>query len=127
MKDRSQTIVQEDKAPSHAHHVQGAVYILHKVIRLLWTGNSPDLNMIEPCWGHLKRITTEKDAPKSQKKAAKAWSQAWKDLKQSQIQHWIKQIERHIKKVIQLKGGNNYQEDHARDPPKKPRRHNIYS
>jgi hypothetical protein len=49
-KDRPSTIVQEDKAPSHAHYIQGRVYDLYQIIRLLWPGNSPDLNPIEPCW-----------------------------------------------------------------------------
>ena len=80
MKDRPQTIVQEDKAPSHAHHAQAAVYSLQKVIRLLWTANSPDLNMIEPCWGHLKRITIEKGAPKSREEAAKPEARSGKIL-----------------------------------------------
>ena len=89
MKDRPQTIVQEDKAPSHAHQIQGTVYDLHKMIQLLWAGNSPNLNMIEPCWGHLKQVTTKKGAPKSREEATKAWTKAWKDLEQSRIQHWI--------------------------------------
>ena len=72
MKDQPQIIIQEDKISLHTHHVQDAIYILHKVIQLLWAGNSPDLNMIELCWGHLKRITTEKDALKSREEAAKA-------------------------------------------------------
>jgi hypothetical protein len=41
--------VQEDKAPSHAHKTQKKVYNIHEIQRLLWPGNSPDLNMIEPC------------------------------------------------------------------------------
>jgi hypothetical protein len=48
-------IVQEDLAPSHAHRAQVAVYSAAEVTRLVWCPNSPDLNMIEPCWPHLKR------------------------------------------------------------------------
>jgi hypothetical protein len=46
--DRPGTLVQEDKAPSHTYYVQARVYNLHNVQRLLWCGNSPDLNAIEP-------------------------------------------------------------------------------
>jgi hypothetical protein len=43
-------IVQEDKAPAHASHFQQTlVYDIHHVTRLLWPGNSPDLNIIKPC------------------------------------------------------------------------------
>jgi len=43
------TIVQEDGAPSHSCDYQKEVFDFWKVIKLLWPGNSPDLNAIEPC------------------------------------------------------------------------------
>lgn len=52
------TIVQEDKTPSHLHKAQQEVFDFHRVLQLLWLGNSPDLNMIEPCWPYMKRQTT---------------------------------------------------------------------
>jgi hypothetical protein len=76
------------------------------IAKLLWPGNSPDLNMIEPCWACLKRVTTRKGGLKSRGKAEKAWIAAWKDLQQKQIQQWIKRIMRHIKEVVRLDGGN---------------------
>ncbi|KAJ0128362.1 hypothetical protein HZ326_28545 [Fusarium oxysporum f. sp. albedinis] len=62
---RPNTVVQEDKAPSHKHHAQQRIYDLHGAQRLLWGGNSPDLNAIEPAWPWIKRVTTKKGAPKS--------------------------------------------------------------
>jgi len=103
--------VQEDKAPSHAHKTQKEVYNLHDVKRLLWPGNSPDLNMIEPCWYWMKRKTTVRGAPRTTKKMRAAWLKAWNDLPQRQIQAWIERIIRHIKEVIRLEGGNEYRED----------------
>lgn len=47
-KTRPKTLVQEDNAPAHSHHYQARIYELHSVQRLLWPGNSPDLNVIEP-------------------------------------------------------------------------------
>ncbi|KAG6093628.1 hypothetical protein E4U14_000235 [Claviceps sp. LM454 group G7] len=49
-----------DKAPAHAHPMQQRIYDQYEVSQLLWCGNSPDLNMIEPAWAHLKRETTKK-------------------------------------------------------------------
>jgi hypothetical protein len=109
-KERPGTIVQEDKAPAHNHHAQQRVYDLHNIRRLLWCGNSPDLNAIEPAWPYLKRATTKKGAPKSRQEAIRAWQAAWKELPQEKIQAWIERIPIHVKKIIELEGGNEYKE-----------------
>src|SRR6266516_1580934 len=62
-KKRPNTLVQEDGAPAHIHHHNGPVYKLHDVERLIWPGNSPDLNAIEPCWPWMKKTTTARGAP----------------------------------------------------------------
>jgi hypothetical protein len=48
--DRLETLVQEDGASSHASHYQEEIFIIWEVMKLLWPGNSPDLNAIEPTW-----------------------------------------------------------------------------
>ena len=80
------------------------------ILRLLWCGNSPDLNMIEPCWPWMKRETTKKGAPRTRKEAEKAWTRCWEDLSQKRIQSWIERMPRHIAQVIRLRGGNEYRE-----------------
>lgn len=112
--DRPKTVVQEDKAPAHSHFIQQRVYNAHSVQRLLWCGNSPDLNAIEPTWAWMKRRTTRKGAPKSRTDAMMAWKQAWNELPQSAIQAWIERIPRHIEEIIRLEGGNEYKEGRAR-------------
>jgi hypothetical protein len=108
-------IVQEDGAPSHAHHAQQRVYDIYQVRRLLWPGNSPDLNMIEPCWMFIKRETTKKGAPKSRAEAIRAWERCWKEnVTQERIQAWIERIMEHIQQVIRCEGGNEYQEGRKR-------------
>ena len=107
---RPDTLVQEDGAPAHAHHHQGPVYKDHKVPRLIWPGNSPDINAIEPCWPWMKKTTTARGAPAKRAAMEKAWIKAWDDLPQSQIQAWIERIPRHIQEIIRLKGGNEYPE-----------------
>ena len=103
-------IVQEDNAPAHSSKLQTPVWMSAGILRLLWPGNSSDLNMIEPAWIHQKRKTTEKDPPTSGKDARSRWKEAWKALPQEKIQAWIERIPRHIKEVIRLKGGNEYKE-----------------
>lgn len=107
---RPGTIVQEDKAPSHEHHAQQLIYDLHGITKLLWPGNSPDLNAIEPCWPWMKRRTTRKGAPKSRAEAIQAWEQCWAELPQDKIQALIERIPIHIQKIIELRGGNEYRE-----------------
>ena len=57
--ERPNTLVQEDGAPSHASRYQQEVFDIWEISRLLWPPNSPDLNMIEPCWFWMKRHTTK--------------------------------------------------------------------
>ncbi|KAK5997488.1 hypothetical protein PT974_02851 [Cladobotryum mycophilum] len=108
--ERPDTIVQEDRAPAHSHHIQQQVFDLHQVRRLIWCPNSPDLNAIEPAWPWIKRRTTRKGAPKSRAEAIKVWEAAWEEMPQQAIQAWIERIPRHIQEIIRLEGGNEYKE-----------------
>jgi len=84
--DRPDTIIQEDKAPAHASHHQQIYFDAACLQRFIWPGNSPDLNMIEPAWMYLKRVTTKKGAPKTRAEAEQVWRKAWEELKQWRIQ-----------------------------------------
>lgn len=117
---RPRTVVQEDKAPAHAHYAQSYVYSLYDVEKLLWCGNSPDLNAIEPCWPWMKRYTTKKGAPKSRAEAIRVWEQCWRDLPQEKIQAWIERIPVHVKEIIRLEGGNEYKEGRRLYRPETP-------
>lgn len=81
------TIVQEDKAPSYASKYQEPVFMETGILCLLWPGNSPNLNMIEPCWSWMKRKTTKRGPPLTRADTKKAWSHCWlNQLKQHRIQ-----------------------------------------
>jgi transposase len=108
--DRPNTIVVEDGAPSHAHQYIEKIYMDWEIMKLFWPGNSPDLNMIEPCWAWMKRATTAFGAPQTRKDAERVWKWAWRKMSQERIQAWIERIPRHIQEVIRLEGDNNYRE-----------------
>ena len=108
-------VVQEDRAPSHAHPAQQLVYSREKVQRLLWCPNSSDLNMIEPAWFYLKRATTKSGAPKSKTEATKLWKAAWGDMPLERIRAWIERIPYHIKQINKCEGGNEYEEGRSKD------------
>lgn len=58
LKDRPDTLIQENKTLAHTSPYQNEIYSLFEVQRLLWPGNSLDLNMIEPTWPYMKRKIT---------------------------------------------------------------------
>jgi len=80
------TIMQEDKAISYIAKIHQTYFNACEIQRLLWLGNSPDLNMIEPYWGYLKRVTIKRGLLTSRAAAEKAWLGAWQDFKQWRIQ-----------------------------------------
>lgn len=109
-KERQGTVVQEDNAPSHASKYQVEVFDIWEITRLLWPGNSPDLNPIEPCWFWMKRETTKKGPITSNKALKEAWIKCWQDLPQEKIQAWIKRLPEHIEAIIKCEGDNLYKE-----------------
>ena len=96
-------IVQKDKASSHAHSSQQKIYSKFYIFQLLWPGNLPDLNAIEPAWPYLKQMTTQYSPPTSFAEASFRWLTAWESLEQSQIQAWIEQFLDTSKKLFNLK------------------------
>jgi Transposase len=110
LRERPGTLVQEDKAPAHIHFFQQSLFTESGVERLLWCGNSPDLNAIEVAWPWMKRYTTKKGAPQSRSEAIAKWLAAWEAMPQEAIQRWIERIPRHVAEIIKLEGGNEYVE-----------------
>ncbi len=92
MKTRPRTVIVEDGAHGHASRQQNIIYMNACVLRFFWPGNSPDLNIIEPCWNWMKGETTRKGAPQTRAQADYTWTRALKKLDQSRIQDWIKRI-----------------------------------
>jgi transposase len=109
-KDRPNTQVMEDNAPAHKSHYQGEVYNLWRIMKMLWPGNSPDLNAIERAWFYMKKETTKRGPTSNRKKLRVRWEKCWEDIPQKKIQEWIEAIPHHVAEVIRLKGGNEYKE-----------------
>jgi transposase len=103
-------ILQEDGASPHIHQANQVLIKEWRVKRLDWPGNSPDLNAIEPAWPHLKRKSQEKENWELKTHLEGIWKIGWSELTQEKIRAWIDRIPRHIQKVIELEGGNDYRE-----------------
>jgi transposase len=105
-----ETVVCEDRAPAHRHRAQDQEYANNDIKRIPWPGNSPDLNAIEPAWGWLKRRVARDGPCRTRAEAERRWTEAWWEMPQSEIRRWIERVPLHIGRIIELKGGNNYQE-----------------
>jgi hypothetical protein len=59
----------------------------------------------------MKRQATRRGCPRTKALLTKVWTRCWEEeLSQKRIQLWIERIPRHIQKIIELKGGNEYRE-----------------
>ena len=111
--------VQEDNAKPHASIYNQKVFQIEEIQRLLWPGNSPDLNAIEPTWFWMKRETTKKGAITSNAELKEAWIKCWNDMPQELIQAWIDRIPAHIEEIIACNGNNLYKEGRKKGQEKK--------
>ena len=111
-KDFPGTIVQEDGAPSHVHHSQQQYFDFWGIQKLLWPGNSPDLNAIEPAWPFLKRRSTHNGVLARGLAIKLRWRNEWKRMPMASIRKWVERIPRHIERILspEINGGNNYRE-----------------
>jgi hypothetical protein len=78
-------VVMEDGAAAYKLDYSDELYISWEVVRMLWPANSPDLNMIEPCWFYIKVETTKKGAIHSDEELRAAWVKCWEELPQWRI------------------------------------------
>jgi transposase len=79
---RPDIVVMEDGAAAHKSDYSNELYISWEVVRMLWPANSPDLNMIEPCWFYIKVETTKKGGITSDIELREAWVKCWEELPQ---------------------------------------------
>lgn len=121
-RERPNTILLEDGAAPHKHHFVQEFWAKHGIPRLPWPGNSPDLNAIEPAWGHLKRKTTDRGAEKTIALLERRWRGEWRALLQSKIQGWIEKQPEKVAQVVDLKGRNTYHEGKQGDAARAQRR-----
>ena len=103
-------LIQEDRALSYSLRYQHKVYNLWEIIRLLWSPNSSDLNIIKLCQFWMKRHITKHSAITSRVQLKEAQIKCWNKMPQERIQAWIERIILYIRKVIRLESRNKYKE-----------------
>ena len=116
---RPDTVLMEDGAACHVHHFTQKLGAKHGISKLLWPGNSPGLNAIEPIWGYLKRKSADRGPEKTREALERRWRGEWRAVPQPMWQRLVQRIREHIPKIIDAGGGNNYHEgkegDEARE------------
>lgn len=88
------------KAKSTCHWLQQ-----NKVKVLEWPSQSPDLNIIEPHWGDLKRAVHARQ-PKNLQELEAFCQKEWAALPSEKIKSLIHKYHKRLQAVIDVKGGN---------------------
>lgn len=101
--------VLEDGAPAHVSKFDTEYMHTNGINKLLWPGNSPDINASEHAWSYM-RYHISRDYPTSTTKdqCAQQWREEWERLPQEQIDAWIDRIPDVIRQILAQKGGNNF-------------------
>ena len=99
----------EDGASPHIAWENVKEYDIEDLHRIPWPANSPDLNMIEQAWYHLKRRVTQLPFIVSTIPSTKdAYQQAWQNLEQERIQKWVDRMIPNMRKVREQGGDNKF-------------------
>lgn len=99
----------QDGAGAHYTWHQKELLEIPGLTVLPWPGNSPDLNMIEPCWYHLKREVSNVPFRQNTKEWYKEqFTRCWEDQDPRRIKKWCRRLLVHIMRVIRAKDGNNF-------------------
>ena len=99
----------EDGAASHIAWQNNEEYNIEGLNRLPWPANSPDFNMIESTWYHLKRKVPTVGFPATDIESTKqAWIKLWDELSQDCIRKWVERMPYILRRCKDSGGDNNY-------------------
>lgn len=96
---------QHDNDPKHKAKSTCQWLQQHKVKVLEWPSQSPDLNIIEPLWGDLKRAVHARQ-PKNLQELEAFCKEEWAALPSEKIKRLIDNYHKRLKAVIDAHGGN---------------------
>lgn len=96
---------QHDNDPKHKAKSTCQWLQQHKVKVLEWPSQSPDLNIIEPLWGDLKRAVHARQ-PKNLQALEAFCQEEWAALPSEKIKRLIDNYHKRLKAVIDAHGGN---------------------
>lgn len=98
---------QHDRDPKHTARLTQQWLLRHHVNVLPWPSRSPDLNIIEHVWAHLKlRVRTHSPAPQNQEQLWSVIKQEWHEIRPEFIASLYDSMPRRVQAVYAAKGGN---------------------
>jgi ATP:corrinoid adenosyltransferase len=99
--------MQEDGAKYHFTPILTAYKDSHKVQRLNWPPQSPDLSLIKNLWKQLKdRISARRHKIRIIQEIEVALQQEWAKLREETLDKLMESMPRRIKQMLQNKGGS---------------------
>jgi transposase len=98
----------QDGVPFHWTHAVVGWFAANRV-RLIedFPAKSPDLNAIEYIWGWMKRVVAGYE-PRDADSLETAILEAWENLSQNTVQHFIAHIKTVMAEIIAAQGGNSH-------------------
>jgi transposase len=106
-KYRKEVVMQEDGAKYHFAPILTAYKDSHKVQRLDWPPQSPDLSPIENLWKQLKdRISARRHRIRIIQEMEVALQQEWAKLGEEMLDKLMESMPRRINQMLQNKGGS---------------------
>lgn len=100
-------IFQQDNDPKHTSKKATKWLEDHNITLLEWPAQSPDINVIEHLWGHIKRELAK--YPRAPSGVWELWErvvEVWNNIPPEVCQNLIESIPRRLEAVIKAKGGH---------------------
>lgn len=102
-------ILAEDNAPIHRSKIATAWRDGHRLEKLEWPAQSPDLNPIENIWAQVKdRVQKKKGSINSVQTLKGAIVEAWDEIGMDHINALILDMPKRLREVIKRKGGSTH-------------------
>ena len=104
-----QVVVLEDGAPAHNSQFDREFFVFNDLVKILWPGNSPDINASEHAWPWMRRQITKQGPPSTTKEqCAQQWRDQWQELPIEVINQWVLRIPNKIREIIKQHGDNSF-------------------
>jgi transposase len=106
-KHKKEVVMQKDRAKYHFAPILTAYKDSHKVQRLDWPPQSPDLSLIENLWKRLKdRISARRHKIRNIEEIKIALQQEWAKLEEEILNELMKSMPKKINEILKNKGGS---------------------